>query len=161
MCHCGRCFFNFDDDGYGGYGYGSDYSSDYGGEEDYYDMMMEHYLGVFGGRKAGKGNAREKSDAALLREHTARDRFKELADATPANCSGAPQKFELLPPAFHLTNPCWRDFRNHVALREGWTATRRLATPDAATPPNANDSSANATAPPASQGASSKAPKKG
>lgn len=88
MCHCGRCFFNFDDDGYGGYGYGSDYSSDYGGEEDYYDMMMEHYLGVFGGRKAGKGNAREKSDAALLREHTARDRFKELADATPANCSG-------------------------------------------------------------------------
>ena len=93
MCECGMCHFGgggyFDqygydsEDGYG-YGYGSDsYDSDQWLEE---EIMAYNLYG--GGRKAGHGNAREKSDKSLLREFEARDKFKELADATPINTSG-------------------------------------------------------------------------
>ena len=81
--------------GYGGeYGYDSEYGYGYGSgsyDSDLEDEIMAYYYLHGGrGRKAGRGNAQEKSDKALLREFTARDMFKELADANPINTSGSP-----------------------------------------------------------------------
>ena len=76
-CQCGSCSFldryekfagrsgNFwDSDGYDGYG------------------------GHTACNGVSYGNFREKSDAALRRERTAKEKFNALADATPANISG-------------------------------------------------------------------------
>jgi len=76
-CHCRSCFFRdygeYDSEGHFGYG------EDYGGYDGY---------GRHASNGVSYGNFAEKSNAACNRELTAKNKFKALADATPANISG-------------------------------------------------------------------------
>ena len=75
-----------------------------------------------------RGDWAEKSGAASRREEEARAAFKAVHGKAMANPPAAPTTYELLKPSTHLTQPCWRDLKKHIACHAGWSAKRRQAT---------------------------------
>lgn len=62
----------------------------------------------------------------MQREESAKQAFDALKEKH--NGPSRASTFPLLTPDQHLTNPCFRDFKKHVARSIGWTAKRRKAT---------------------------------
>ena len=75
-----------------------------------------------------RGDWAEKSGAASRRVEEARAAFKAVHGKAMANPPAAPTTYELLKPSTHLTQPCWRDLKKHIACHAGWSAKRRQAT---------------------------------
>lgn len=95
------------------------------------DIFGYSRFGGFGGGYGWDGGPdrstwREKSDAALRRERDAVSRF----DAFLKECESSttfPVTKEVVPPQVHLTDACWKTFKQHV-LATGCTTKRREAT---------------------------------
>mmetsp|Transcript_29231 Transcript_29231/g.42913 ORF Transcript_29231/g.42913 Transcript_29231/m.42913 type:complete len:179 (-) Transcript_29231:230-766(-) len=76
----------------------------------------------------------DKSQAAIRRENTAKEKFNEArlefeqSDGIKGMKARSTHRIELLQPSCHLTSACWSTFRKHVIKNDGWTAKRRAAT---------------------------------
>lgn len=73
-------------------------------------------------------NWRDKSDAALRREQNAKLLFDNFLERSKASTS-FPITEEVVPASVHLTEACWKTFKQYV-MDKGCTARRRLATPE-------------------------------
>ena len=92
-------------------------------------MMVMHDRDPWGySDDVGRHTWRSKSDAAMRREQQAKDAFTSLK--AQAHKDGVAHKttFDLLPPSVHLTQPCWKTFRQFVTGHAGWSISRTAAT---------------------------------
>ena len=92
-------------------------------------MMVMHDRDPWGySDDVGRHTWRSKSDAAMRREQQAKDAFTSLK--AQAHQDGVAHKttFDLLPPSVHLTQPCWKTFRQFVTGHAGWSVSRTAAT---------------------------------
>jgi hypothetical protein len=72
-------------------------------------------------------NWRDKSDAAIRRENQAKALFDQFLTQCESS-SNFPVTKEVVPPDVHLTDACWKSFREYVTSK-GCTTKRRAATP--------------------------------
>jgi hypothetical protein len=92
-------------------------------------------FGMFGGGGGGyfdddgidRSDWKDKSDAATRRENEAKQLFDAFIEKRKTFPS-FPVTEEVIPPECHLTDPCWKTFKNYV-ISKGCTAKRREATP--------------------------------
>jgi len=82
--------------------------------------------GGYGWDGPDRRNWRDKSDAAIRRENDAKSRFHAFLERSKKSTE-FPVTEEVVPPAVHLTDACWKTFKQHV-LAAGCTTKRREAT---------------------------------
>ena len=80
----------------------------------------------FGG--PDRRNWRDKSDAAIRRENQAKALFDAFFEKSKAPSTQFPLTQEVVPCHVHLTDPCWKTFKQYVDAK-GCVAKRRQATP--------------------------------
>ena len=92
--------------------------------------MYSDFFGFLGGGYSGYGpdrsGWRDKSDAAVRREEDAKRRFDALLQESKES-TVFPMTRDVVPPNVHLTDACWKTFKQYV-LSQGCTTKRREAT---------------------------------
>lgn len=94
-----------------------------------YDDIFGYLVGSsygYGGYGPDRSSWREKSDAAMRREADATRRFDAFLERSK-QATSFPVTEEVVPPSVHLTEACWKTFKQHV-LATGCTCKRREAT---------------------------------
>lgn len=84
--------------------------------------------GGFGDDGVDRSGWKDKSDAAIRREDQAKHLFDAFLEKSKAS-QVFPVTEEVVPPAVHLTDACWKTFKKYVVAK-GCTTKRREATFD-------------------------------
>jgi hypothetical protein len=92
-------------------------------------IMMRAFFGSYYMDESAvdRSQWRDKSDAALRREHQAKALFDAFLQEAESMTTFPVTKDDLVPASIHLTAACWRSFKEY-AVDKGCTAKRRVAT---------------------------------
>jgi hypothetical protein len=77
--------------------------------------------------RVDRSDWRDKSDAALRREHQAKELLDAFLQEAESMTTFPVTKDDLVPASLHLTFECWKSFKEY-AVKKGCTTKRRVAT---------------------------------